>query len=225
MEVNILVVEDEPAIARPLVRALEASGFQARHAASLQAARAALEDAEPDLMLLDIGLPESEDGGFILAREARDAGYRGPVLFLTARDALADRVRGLDEGGDDYVVKPFDLPEVLARVRALLRRASEARSSRLEFGPLLLDLTASSVTWNGARVELGAREFALLERLALSPSRVFSPEELLDMVWAGDASKLGVVKVTVHHLRARLAPEVVRTERRGYVLGLEPTRP
>ncbi|HEX2864883.1 MAG TPA: response regulator transcription factor [Deinococcales bacterium] len=222
---NILVVEDEPAIARPLVRALESSGFQARHAATLLAAREALVEAEPDLMVLDVGLPESEDGGFTLAREARQAGYRGPVLFLTARDALADRVRGLDEGGDDYVVKPFDLPELLARVRALLRRASEARSSRLSFGPLTIDLTNNSVFWEGRRVELSAREFALLERLALSPNRVFSPEELLDLVWGGEASGLGVVKVTVHHLRARLSPEVVRTERRGYILGLEPARP
>ncbi len=219
---RLLLVEDEPNIARPVLRALEAQGHQVRHAPDLETARSLLAEAEPDLMLLDVRLPESEDGGFILAREARSAGYKGPILFMTARDALADRVMGLDEGGDDYVVKPFDLPELLARVRALLRRVSEVKQSRVQYGPLELDLANRSVRWEGRVVELSAREYALLERLALFPQRVYSPEELLDLIWGEEASDTGVVKVCVHHLRSKLDSRVVRTVPGGYKLGLVP---
>ncbi|GIW33874.1 response regulator transcription factor [Meiothermus sp.] len=219
---RLLLVEDEPNIARPVLRALEAQGHQVRHAADLSTARALLAEAEPDLMILDVRLPESEDGGFILAKEARSAGYKGPILFMTARDALSDRVMGLDEGGDDYVVKPFDLPELLARVRALLRRVSEVKQSRVQHGPLELDLTDRSVRWAGRGVDLSPREYALLERLALFPGRVYSPEELLDLVWGEEASDPGVVKVCVHHLRNKLDPQVVRTVPGGYRLGIEP---
>ena len=107
---RLLLVEDEPNIAKPVLRALAAQGHSVRHAADLGEARDLFLDLEPDLMLLDVRLPESEDGGFIFSKEVREAGYSGPILFMTARDALEDRVTGLDEGGDDYVVKPFDLP-------------------------------------------------------------------------------------------------------------------
>ncbi len=219
---RLLLVEDEPTIAKPVVRALEAQGHSVRHAADLEEARALFLDAEPDLMLLDVRLPESEDGGFVLAREARAAGYKGPILFMTARDALEDRVMGLDEGGDDYVVKPFDVPELLARVRALLRRVHEARASLIEKGPLALDLTHRAVRWDGVPVTLSNREYALLERLALSPGRVYSVEELVDLVWGDEATHTGVVKVCVHHLRNKLGGEVVRTVPGGYRLGLDP---
>lgn len=218
---RVMLVEDEPNIARPVVQALLAQGHEVRHAADLASARELLAEAEPDLLLLDVRLPESEDGGFILAREVRSAGYKGPILFMTARDALEDRVMGLDEGGDDYVVKPFDLPELLARVRALLRRVSEVRSSRVVRGPLTLDLSARSLRWEGLPVELSSREYALLERLVLHPGRIYSPEELTELVWGEEASSTGVVKVCVHHLRAKLGPEVIRTVPGGYRLGLE----
>ncbi|RIH81792.1 Transcriptional activator protein CopR [Meiothermus luteus] len=219
---RILLVEDEPNIARPVVRALLAQGHQVHHASDLTSARALLAEAEPDLLILDVRLPESEDGGFILAQEVREAGYKGPILFMTARDALADRVKGLDEGGDDYVVKPFDLPELLARVRALLRRVSEVKQNRLRYGPLELDLASRSVRWEGRAVELSSREYALLERLAMYPGRVYSPEELLDLIWGEGASDPGVVKVCVHHLRSKLDSRVVRTVPGGYRLGVEP---
>jgi two-component system response regulator QseB len=217
---RLLLVEDEPNIARPLLRALESQGHRVRHAPDLSSARECLVEAEPDLMILDVRLPESEDGGFILAREAREAGYKGPILFMTARDALADRVMGLDEGGDDYVVKPFELPELLARVRALLRRVSEVKTSRIRLGPLELDLASRGVRWQGQPVALSGREYALLERLALHPGRVYSPEELAERVWGEEASSAGVVKVCVHHLRSKLGPEVIRTVPGGYRLGL-----
>ena len=126
---RVLLVEDEPDIRLPLQRALLAQGFEVRLAHDLPSGREAMLEIEPDLMVLDVRLLDEEDGGFILAREARASGYAGSILFLTARDALQDRVRALDDGGDDYVVKPFELLEVLARVRALLRRPTEARSS------------------------------------------------------------------------------------------------
>ena len=219
---RLLLVEDEPNIAKPVVRALEAQGHSVRHAADLGEARASFLEAEPDLMLLDVRLPESEDGGFIFSKEVRQAGYGGPILFMTARDALEDRVAGLDEGGDDYVVKPFDLPELLARVRALLRRSHEAKTSLIERGALTLDLTSRTVRWEGVLVNLSSREYALLERLALSPGRVYSTEELVDLIW-GDVNDTGVVKVCVHHLRSKLAKDAVRTVAGGYRLGLEGT--
>ena len=217
---NLLLVEDEAGIAQPLLRALSAQGYQVRHAADLETARGLVAEAEPDLMILDVRLPEDEDGGFVLAREARAAGYRGPILFMTARDALEDRIQGLDGGGDDYVVKPFDLAELLARVRALLRRVHEAKASLIVRGALELNLTNRSVRWRGAPVTLSGREYALLERFALSPNRVYSAETLVDLIWGEAASDTGVVKVCVHHLRAKLAPEVVRTVAGGYRLGL-----
>ena len=218
---RLLLVEDEPNIAKPVIRALEAQGHRVAHASDLKGARHLFIEAEPDLMLLDVRLPEDEDGGFVLAREVRAAGYRGPILFMTARDALEDRVLGLDEGGDDYVVKPFDVPELLARVRALLRRVQEARSSRIELGALELDLTSRTVRWAGVPTELSGREYAVLERLALSPGRTYSSEGLVDLIWGDEASDTGVVKVCVHHLRNKLGSEVVRTVPGGYRLGLE----
>jgi two-component system, OmpR family, response regulator QseB len=182
---RVLLVEDEPAIAMPLQRALKAQGLEVRLAQDVESARDALLEVEPDLLILDIRLHEYEDGGFMLANEARAAGFKGSILFLTARDTLQDRVQGLDGGGDDYVVKPFELLEVMARVRALLRRPTEARSSQL----------------------------------ALSPSRIFSPEELLDAVWGDAASSVSVVKVTVYRLREKLGADVVRSSKNGYQMG------
>ncbi len=218
---RLLLVEDEPNIAKPVVRALEAQGHSVRHAADLGEARALFLEFEPDLMLLDVRLPESEDGGFIFSNEVREAGYSGPILFMTARDALEDRVTGLDEGGDDYVVKPFDLPELLARVRALLRRVNETKMSFINKGALTLDLASRTVRWESVLVSLSSREYALLERLALSPGRVYSTEELVDLVWGDEVSDAGVVKVCVHHLRSKLGKDVIRTVPGGYHLGLE----
>ena len=216
---RILLLEDEPHIARPVVQALAAQGHEVTHAATLADARAAFLEADPELLLLDVRLPEHEGGGFMFAREVRASGYGGLILFMTARDALADRVTGLDDGGDDYVVKPFDLPELLARVRALFRRIHEAKTSRVQRGPLELDLVSRTVTWAGAPVDLSSREYALLERFVLSPNRVYSPEALTDALW-GEGAGPGVVKVYVHHLRSKFGPDVVQTVPGGYRLGL-----
>ena len=218
---RILLVEDEEAIALPVRRALEAQGYEVRFAADLTEARSAVLTFEPDLAILDVRLPEDEDGGFVLARELRLAGSRAAMLFLTARDTLSDRLHGLDLGGDDYLTKPFHLPELLSRVRALLRRVNEAKTDQLLYGPLKIDLTTRQVQWHAQGVTLSGREFDLLERLARAPGRIFTREELLDLVWADRATDTGVVKVCVHHLRAKLSPRIIRTEARGYSLGLD----
>jgi two-component system, OmpR family, response regulator QseB len=218
---RLLLVEDETNIARPILLALRASGHEVRHAADLGSARVLLAESEPDLMLLDVRLPESEDGGFILAREARASGYKGLILFLTARDTSQDRVLGLDDGGDDYVVKPFDLPELMARVRALLRRISDVKTNRVQVGALELDWAKRRVIWQGECVDLSAREFALLERFVQTPQRIFSAEELMDAIWGEEANGVGVVKVYVHYLRSKIDSSIIRTVPGGYRFGLE----
>ncbi len=218
---RLLLVEDEINIARPILLALRALGHEVRYAPDLESARTLLTEAEPDLMLLDVRLPESEDGGFILAKEARVAGYKGLILFLTARDTSKDRVQGLDDGADDYVIKPFDLPELMARVRALLRRTSDLKTNRIKAGWLELDWAQRMVFWQNQVVDLSTREFALLERFVRTPQRIFSAEELTDAIWGDEASSVGVVKVYVHYLRSKLDSSVIKTVPGGYRFGLE----
>ncbi|MFC3833432.1 response regulator transcription factor [Deinococcus rufus] len=216
---RILLLEDEPNIARPVSRALGAQGHTVTHATSLANGRVALLEPPFDLLLLDVGLPDDDDGGFVLAQEARLAGYQGRILYLSARDALHDRLRGLDGGGDDYLVKPFDLPELLARVRVLLRRDVSPQGSRVSVGPLSVDFTTRDVHWCRRPVELTPREFSLLERFVLHPHRQYSSTELHDLIWGDEARDLGVVRQTVRRLRLRLSPEVIETLPAGYRLG------
>ncbi len=216
----MLLVEDEDGLRKPLAAMLRHQGYEVREAASLEEAWDAFVEAEPDLLSLDIMLPEGEDAGFRFAEELRAAGYEGPILFVTARDAVDDRVRGLDLGGDDYLVKPFELEEYAARVRALLRRGSPVKKSRFERGPLAVDLAARKVFWRGREVALTGREFALLELLILNPERVFTAEELLERLFPGTESGLKIVRVYIHRLRQKLGPEVVATVPGGYRLGV-----
>ncbi len=216
---RILVVEDEDGLRKPIAAMLRHQGYEVREAANLEEAWDAFIDAEPDLVSLDIMLPEGEDAGFRFAEEIREAGYEGPILFVTARDAVDDRVKGLDLGGDDYLVKPFNLEEYAARVRALLRRGSPVKKSRFERGPLAVDLAARRVFWNGREVELTGREFALLELFVLNPERVYSPEELLERLFPGTESGPKIVRVYIHRLRQKLGPEAIVTVPGGYRLG------
>ncbi len=215
---RILLLEDERNIARPVAMALAAQGHRVDWAGDLEAARNAFLEAEPDLMILDVRLPGNADGGFHFAHETRTAGYKGPILFLTARDTLEDRVEGLDLGGDDYLTKPFALEELLARVRALLRRSAEAKQSQLRFGPLEVDLAHRTLRHQGRPVDLSPKEFALLEIFVLNPHRVYTPEELAERVF-GSPERVGAVKVYVHYLRQKLCPEAIRTVPGGYRLG------
>lgn len=217
---RILLVEDEHDLAGPLVALLRRERYEVIWADALETAFAALADGIYDLAILDVMLPEGDDAGYRLAEALREADFEGRVLFLTARDSLEDRVRGLDVGGDDYLVKPFSLLELLARVRALLCRPAETRQARVSRGPLDVHFGARRVSWAGAKVELSEREFAVLELLAHYPERVFTVDELLDRFFPGAESGHRVVRVYVRQLRQKLGPSVIATVPGGYRLGV-----
>jgi len=217
---RILLLEDEADIAEPLLLLLAREGYEAVWARSLEEAWASFLEAEPDLLVLDVMLPEGEDAGFTFAQEVREGGYAGAVLFLTARDALEDRVHGLNLGGDDYLVKPFALEEFLARVLALLRRGAQHKGGRFRRGALEVDLVGRRALWRGEEVALSPKEFALLELFCLYPERLFSLEEVADRLFPGRDSGVRMARIYVHRLRSKLAPEAIRTGSGGYGLGL-----
>ncbi|NTU78171.1 MAG: response regulator transcription factor [Chloroflexales bacterium] len=212
---TVLIVEDEPAIVAAVRERLEREGFAVLAAASGEAALNALAEARPDLLLVDVGLPGID--GFELLRRVRARGLDMPVIILTARGDEIDRVVGLELGADDYVVKPFSVRELAARVRALLRRAAGVASLRAQVAAaqgeappapagLMIDPARRRVTIGDAPLELRPREFDLLALLARHPGQVFSREALLRQVW-GHEGYLDARTVDVHirRLRARLA--------------------
>jgi two-component system OmpR family response regulator len=217
---RLLIAEDDPLIADGLIRAMRAAGYAVDHTANGEEADEALRRFAYDLLILDLGLPRM-DGTELLER-LRSRGAAVPVLVLTARDALQDRVSGLDLGADDYLVKPFDLPELEARVRALLRRQRPSLSGRLRLGDLLIDLTGRSVYHGDQRVELSGREFGVLELLARRAGRVVSKEQMLESLtgWDEDVGP-NAIEVYIHRLRRKLEPcgLAIRTIRGlGYLL-------
>ena len=211
---RFLVVEDESAIRRPLVASLREAGYAVDEAATAAEARDLASDFPFDALMVDVGLPEGPLAGFDLVRDLRGRGVSSPVLYLTARDAVEDRISGLDAGGDDYLVKPFHLGEVQARLRALVRRGRSEVQVERHWHDLRLDWTARAVYKAGERVALTAKEFSLLEVLASHPGRVYTREELIDRVWDGrfDAES-NVVDTYVRNLRRKLGDDVVRTLR------------
>jgi DNA-binding response OmpR family regulator len=217
---RILLVEDEVDLARAVVALLKAERYEVSWAASIDDAYQALADHEPDLLVLDVMFPESEDAGFELAHALRETHVDIPILFLTARDTLEDRVEGLDLGGDDYLPKPFEVAELLARVRALLRREGGQRTALLQRGPLEIDFRARSVRWSGEAVHLSDREFSLLETLALHPERAYAVEELAERHFPEAATGPYAVRTYVFRLRSKLAPDAIRTLPGGYRLGV-----
>ncbi len=187
-----------------LVRALRYEGFEVEAAEDLAGASAALRASRPDLVLLDLLLPDED--GLELCRRARSSGDPTPILIVTARDEVADRVEGLDAGADDYIVKPFSTAELVARVRSLLRRARGGPpGGPLRFADLALDAESREVTRAGAPIELTRREFELLEQFLRAPDRVLTREELLTEAW-GYASTVetNAVDVYVGYLRRKL---------------------
>jgi two-component system response regulator MprA len=202
--VRILVVDDEPAVRDAVRRALVLSGYTVDVADGGGAAVAALAAEAPDAVVLDVAMPGVD--GLEVCRRLRASGDRTPVLMLTARDTVADRVEGLDAGADDYLVKPFALEELLARLRALLRRTSPAEpGSQLRFADLELDPAARTVTRAGRRVELTRTEFALLELLLRNPRVVLTRSVIHERIWGYDfgpgSNALGVY---VGYLRRKL---------------------
>ena len=223
--VRVLVVDDEPNIVDVISMALRYEGFEVAAAVTGADAIATVSTFRPHLMLLDIMLPDME--GFDVARRLADEGHGVPIVFLTARDATEDKVRGLTMGGDDYVTKPFSLEELVARIRTILRRAGHAagQSNRLTFGDLELDEDTREVMRDGRQIELTATEYRLLRYLMLNPRRVLTRAQLLDHVWnydfAGDAR---VLETYISYLRKKVdngGPSLIHTVRGvGYALRL-----
>jgi DNA-binding response OmpR family regulator len=205
--VHILVVEDDARLSRLLKRLLT----QDRHVVETAlTAEEGLElstsSLELDAVILDVGLPDKS--GFEVARTVRKQGSQVPILMLTARDSVNDRVEGLDAGADDYLVKPFAYEELLARLRALARRPPSRRSAALRAGPIELDETTRRVTVSGKPVDLSQREFSILECLLRRPGQVLSRDQLLDYAWPyGVALTPNTVEAYIHLLREKLGAE------------------
>ncbi len=213
----VLAVDDDPPILRMLERTLAAEGYRVTTAPDGGAALLAVERSVPDVVVLDVAMPGVD--GLGVARRLRERGLALPILFLTARDAVADRVAGLDAGGDDYLVKPFAPEELAARVRALLRRGQEP-AELLAFADVTLDPATRTVTRGGRLVALTPREVELLELLLRNPRRPVTREAALDRVWHGEAATTNVVDRYVAYLRRKLGdPSLIRTVRGvGFVL-------
>jgi two-component system OmpR family response regulator/two-component system response regulator QseB len=215
---RLLLADDDALLGDGLQAGLRQAGFQVDWVRDGVAAEHALAGGTYAALVLALGLPR-RSGEELLAR-LRAKGARLPVLILTARDGVGDRVRGLDAGADDYLVKPADLQELAARLRALVRRARGEASPRLRAGAVELDPATREVTLKGARVLLQPREFALLHELMLNAGRALSRQQLEERLYAwGEEIGSNAVEVHVHHLRRKLGPDVVRTVRGvGYLV-------
>ncbi|MGW8374206.1 response regulator transcription factor [Streptomyces sp. ODS28] len=229
----MLIVDDEPAVRDALRRSMAFEGYATELAADGVEALEKAESWEPDLIVLDVLMPRMD--GLTAARRLRSAGHRVPILMLTARDTVGDRVTGLDAGADDYLVKPFELDELLARIRALLRRSSYARElaaqegapvdgGTLSFGDLRMDLSSREVTRGDRQVELTRTEYTLLEMFLSHPRQVLTREQILKAVWGFDFEpSSNSLDVYVMYLRRKTEaggePRLVHTVRGvGYVL-------
>ena len=222
---RVLVVEDDQPIRASIRRALAYEGYAVAEAGDGESALVEVRDSPPDLILLDLNLPGID--GIEVCRRIRAAGDSMPIMMITARDAVSDRVIGLDSGADDYLVKPFDLAELTARVRASLRR-HEPGPERLTVGDLLVEVEAMQATIAGRRVDFTALEFRLLEYLARNTSIVLSRDRILAAVWGLDVeTSSNIVDVYIGYLRTKLEEggeaRLIHTIRgAGYVLRPEP---
>jgi len=223
MAERILVVEDEARVASVISRGLRLSGYQVDVAPDGETALDKALSAPPDLIVLDLMLPDID--GLEVCRQLRAAGAKEPVLMLTARDAVPDRVAGLDAGADDYLVKPFDFDELRARIRALLRRTSAAENSGpLRFADLELDPATRRCSRAGHPIQLTAKEFDLLELFLRHPNQVLTRDIIYDRIWAYDfAGESNIIDVYVRYLRAKTeehgGTRLIHTVRGvGYVL-------
>ncbi len=214
---RVLVVDDEASIVDAVATSLRYEGFEVDEASTGRAALTAAQDRAPDLIVLDVMLPDLD--GLEVTRRLRGDGVTVPILFLTARDAVEDKVVGLTLGGDDYVTKPFSLAEVVARVRAILRRAGvdAATDGRLRFADVEMDEESHEVWRAGVPVQLTATEFSLLRFFLLNPRRVLSKAQILDYVWHYDfGGDPNVVETYVSYLRKKLdalGPPLIQTIR------------
>ena len=207
-----LVVEDDPMIGRAVVAGLRHGGYAVDWVRDGAEAMLAIANGVYELALLDLGLPRRD--GLEILKSVRRTGGKLPILIITARDAVADRIAGLDAGADDYLVKPFNLEELLARVRAVIRRHEGRSSPEMTYGALTIDPVQHRVFFQGAEVELSAREFAVLEALMKEPGAVVSREKLEDAVYGwGEEVGSNSIEVHLHHLRRKLEPRLIRNVR------------
>ena len=209
---RVLLAEDDAMIGAVVRDRLRSQGFAVDWVRDGRAADSALANDVYDVLLLDLGLPSRE--GLAVLRSLRGRGSSLPVVILTARDAVDDRVAGLDAGADDYIVKPFDLKELEARLRAVLRRRAGSASSVIEHGPLSLDLAAHELRRDGVPVPVSPREFALLHALLERPGRVLSRAQLEERMYGwGEEVGSNVVEVHIHSLRRKLGADLIRNVR------------
>jgi two-component system, OmpR family, response regulator len=213
---RVLVVEDDPGIGELVTEELTREGYALDWAQDGDEALSLVESFPYDLIVLDIMLPGVD--GFTIAKTLRTNKQPVPILMLTAKDAIDDRVKGLELGADDYLVKPFHLKELRARVRALLRRSQGEASNTVEVGRLRLELSKKQVWWQAAELELSGREYALLEFMALHANGFYSREQLLEHVWPGESSiDSRTVDTYILYLRRKLTTDAIETVRNlGY---------
>ncbi len=215
---RLLLVEDDPLIGDGVRTGLSQEGHAVDWFTDGHSAQQALRSEPYELMILDLGLPKKS--GLAILEELRAAGSDLPVLILTARDTVADRVAGLDAGADDYLIKPFELDELNARVRALHRRSKERSNPLIRHGSIILDPASHHVTREGKVIDLSAREFAVLKLLLEHPGQVFSRARLEEHLYSwGEEIESNAVEVYIHHLRKKLGSSVIRTIRGvGYLM-------
>jgi two-component system, OmpR family, response regulator QseB len=219
---RLLILEDDPQLGDALAVGLRQLGHAVDWFASGAEADAAIDTAPYDAVVLDLGLPGTD--GMVWLRRWRERGSVLPVLILTARDGVQQRIAGLDAGADDYLIKPISTEELAARLRAMLRRSTGRAQSEWTHGALRYDTVTKQVHWQGQPVELTARELALLEVLLKHPQRVLSKAQLQEQLydWSSREPESNSLEVHVHRLRRKIHPDIVRTVRGvGYALGAE----
>ncbi len=219
---RVLIVEDDAVLRDGLRVGLGIGGFNADAVESCGEAHAVLRNHEFDALVLDLMLPDGS--GLDVLRSLRERHDTTPVLLLTARDGVADRIAGLDSGADDYLGKPFDLDEVAARLRALIRRAAGRPGSRLEWHGLALDPATQKVEQDGTPIRLSRCEYAVLHALMIHPGQILSRSRIEEKLYGWQEEvESNAVEVHIHHLRAKLGPGLIHTVRGiGYRLGDEP---
>lgn len=213
MSMRLLIVEDEVKLGGAIKRGLEQEGYAVDLVYDADDGLAYAQTEEYDVIVLDRMLPDGRDG-LDICRELRKEGNKAPVLMLTARDAVRDRVQGLTDGADDYLIKPFSFEELLARIRVLHRRPQDVIAAELQFENVTIDVSTKTVLVDDQPVTLSKKEYSLLEYLTHHPNQVLSKERLIKHVWDFDADILpNTVEVFVRNLRKKLGPDVIETVR------------
>jgi len=209
---QLLLVEDDPALASGLQRALQNEGFAVNHVATGQHALQVVKTETPDIVILDLGLPDID--GLEVLKKIRKKHASLPVLLLTARDTMDDKVAGLDTGADDYLAKPFDMQELLARLRVLERRLGTAQSNEILIGEVSLSMTTHQVTFSGQDVEISKREYMLLKALMENAGKVQTRGRLESKLYSwDDGIASNALEVHVHNLRKKFGPDFIKTVR------------